>query len=220
MFAFLLACNRVNNVPKQISKELNRVDSFTKVAADSLKTSLSKSEIKNETAVEKQLENLDVQTERKLLTATYASILKSMQNKDTVILTKFLYFPDSLITIRSQGIFQIIDYEPAKSLFSYEYSTPNPKAWSCTLDFSSYPQMTNTGWSKQGCFAKRVTNFKGFTAVIELNKEAHLPVSAKVLQKVKQVEHLVEFQVVNTYLGFTFYFTYKDGSFYLVGVSL
>jgi hypothetical protein len=124
-----------------------------------------------------------------------------------------------VFVVRSQGIFQVLALEPLSSLFEYDYMTIDQQAWNCNISFEQFPQMTDQGWSKNGCFVQRVKDFHEFSAILEVAKEANIPINPLLERHVKKVEPKIVYKILNTYLGWTFYFAFDNGRYFLAGVN-
>ncbi len=218
LVALIFITSGCQKVKDKIQKDLKKVDSLAQVAADSISEQIGMTDTVPEPEqaqpAEEQKENI---YNLQLLTGIYQTILQHLHTKDSIILYQFLYFPDSVLTISSQGIFQVLSLEPLQALFNPEPASDS--AWYCQPVLRQFPQLGDAGWTQEGCFVEPVKEFHKFSAILELAKEANIYVDPALEQKVKQVEPKIVYKVLNTYLNWTFFFAYDNGKYYLAGVD-
>ncbi len=216
-----LAFAGCKDVQNKLKKDIKKADSLANVAVDSISLQIKSitDSSQNVTTDNTNKQPEETKYNKNLLISVYTTTLYGFSKLDTSVLSQITYFPDSVIVIKSQGIFQILDIEPVKQVLEPNYQVDN-KAWKCVPEFTSFPAVTDTGWAKQGCFAQAVQNFSTFTAVLDVEKEANLPVNPLLEKKVKSIEPSVVYKVLNTYLGWTFFYAYKNNNYYLVGIDL
>ncbi len=209
---FAFGCQKVK---QKIQHDLSKADSIANIVADSLnqkiKNSSDTTTYQKSTPVQQQVYNPE------LISNIYKTLLQTFKQQDTLLLYQFLYFPDSVLTITSKGIFQVLTLEPIGDLFAeLNY---NDSAWTCQVKFEKFPAFGQTGWTKQGCFIQPVKNFTKLSAVLQVNQEANIPIDPQIILKVKDVEPKIVYKALNTYLNWTFYFAYDRGKYYLAAID-
>jgi len=215
----LSGCQDITDKAKSLFKnDMQKVDSLTSVAADSIRQQIERKD-QNTTPKPKETKELSPKQMQSLLEGTYSSVLKAIRSGDSLILRQFCYFGDSLVALENRGIFQVIVEEPIEIL--YGYTTPDDtKGFECSLKFEKFPELTEVGWTQEGCFAQKLNNFHDFSAVIDLSKEAGLEIPKQVEDKVNEFEDKAYYKVLNTYFGIIFYFVLDNNKFYLAAVDL
>ncbi len=212
-------CQRVEKIKSSFQKDLKKADSVVSMAVDSISAQV----ISDSTAGAQgkvQASPVSSEQERENLNNAYSVLLNAIKTKDLFLLRQLSYYNDSLFFITVQGIFQVLSLEPVQTIYDNLMGDLNDSAWSCALEFSHFPDMNNTqGNLPAGCFARHIDEFHKFSAVIDLEREANLPVDPLVAQKAKDIESRISYEVLNTYLGWSFYFIKENGKFYLVAID-
>ncbi len=208
---FAFSCQKIK---QKLQHDISKADSLATIVADSLnqkiKPAPKPAQPENE-PVQQQVYNPN------LISSIYKTVLNTLKQQDTLLLYQFLYFPDSVLTISTKGIFQVLTLIPVSDLFAeINY---NDSAWTCQISFEKFPEFGQTGWTKQGCFIQPVKHFAKLSAVIQVNKEANIPIDPNIENKVKDVEPKIVYQILNTYLNWTFYFAYDRGKYYLAAID-
>ncbi len=216
---FAISCKNVDKVKEALKKNAKKVDSIATIVADSInyqiKGQKDTSTIPETTQQAKQQQNFN----QEVIKNIYLAILKDLKTQDTLDLQQFLYFPDSVITITSQGIFQILALTPINSILADLPPVTDADSWQCQLYFEKFPVMTDSGWANNGCFIQPVKNFTNFSAILELSQEANINFSPGLLQKVKKVEPKITYKILDTYLNWTFYFVFDNNKYYLAAID-
>ncbi len=221
-FVFILflfsGCQGVEKIKDRFQKDIKKADSVVSVAVDSISAQVSSDSLSNP---QSQVKTTPVSTEQEKenLQNAYSILLNSIKSRDIFMLSQLSYYNDSLFFVTMQGIFQVLSYEPVQVLYDNLLGDISDSAWICTLNFSSFPDMDKMLQVPGGCFARRINSFHKFSAIIELEKEANLPINPQVVTKAKQIEPKIKYEVLNTYLGWSFYFTVENGKFYLVAID-
>ncbi len=208
---FAFSCQKIK---QKIQQDISKADSLANIVADSINQKIKPSTQPAEQQPQTNQEQIYNPT---LISNIYKTVLNTFKQQDTLLLYQFLYFPDSVLTISTKGIFQVLTLEPVSDLFAeLNY---NDSAWTCQISFEKFPEFGQTGWTRQGCFIQPVKHFAKLSAVIQLNKEANIPIDPTIEQKVKDVEPKIVYQVLNTYLNWTFYFAYDRVKYYLAAID-
>ena len=216
IFLFV-SCQRIEQIKSKLSKDLEKADSIVNMAVDSISSQVLDTVSSQEDSIENS--SLAILKEKDELEDTYTVLLNSISSKDRFLLHQLTYFDDSLFLITMQGIFQVLSFSPLESLYDFLLMDVSQEAWKCQIDFSFFPDIEKTEILIAGCFARKLDKFYKFSAIIELAREANLPLDPIVVKKAKEVENKVSYEVLNSYLGWTFYFTRDNGKFYLVAID-
>ncbi len=214
----LSGCQHVEKIKSDFQKGLKKADSVVNVAVDSISAQVTSD---SSNMPQSQVKGMPVSSDEQMhqLQNVYSAILNSIKTNNLFLLNQVSYYNDSLFFITVQGIFQVLDYQPVKSLYDNLLSDINDSAWTCSLNFKEFPSSNQTDQMPTGCFARHIDNFHKFSAIIELEKEANLPLNKNIVEKAKKIEPKIKYEILNTYLGWSFYFTQENGKFYLVAID-
>ncbi len=215
---FLAGCQGAEKIKDRFQKDLQKADSVVNVAVDSITAKVVDD---SASSPQSQVKTSQVSSdeEKENLQNAYSILLNSIKTKDLFLLRQLSYYNDSLFFITIQGIFQVLAFEPVQMIYDNLLGDVNDSAWVCSIDFSTFPDMNDQGVLPGGCFARHIDDFHKFSAIVELEKEANLPVSQLIVDRAKRIEPRIKYEVLNTYLGWSFYFTVENGKFYLVAID-
>ena len=220
VFSLLLTfgCKNVDKVKQTLQKNVKKVDSLASVVADSINYQINGQKDTNAVNnTQKQPKKQSIYNQEEIKNV-YTVLLKELKAQDTVNLKQLLYFQDSVLTVTSQGIFQILSLSPISSILA-DLPVPSSDSWQCQLYYEKFPVMTDSGWANNGCFIQPEKNFTNFSAILELSQEANINFSPGLLEKVKEIEPKITYKILDTYLNWTFYFVYSNGKYLLVAID-
>ncbi len=214
VFFFLIftGCKKVDKYKNYLQRDVKKVDSVVSMAVDSLTAQPQAPVQKRE-----KTQTITQDKERDLFQGAYSVLIDAISKKDMFLIRQFCYFPDSVFTIGVQGIFQVLSLVPVEDIL--EHIPQMDTVMNCQLVFSHFPDISQQTNVPKGCFARKITEFHKFTAVIELEQEANLSVAPDIIRKAKEIEPKIDYAVLNTYLGWTFYFIKENGKFYLAAID-